>query len=68
MEHGSGKKDREDKWSGTEILRVESFVIINLTEPLRVDRQVTQRKRSLPDSSGSSRPILHGECEKIEDN
>jgi hypothetical protein len=46
MKHGSGIKGREDKSSGIEILIAEAFVKINPTEPLRLAKQTTQRKRN----------------------
>ena len=54
MNRGNGIKDREDRSSGIEILIAEAFAKINPTEPLRLAKQTTRRKRNCPDSSGNS--------------
>jgi hypothetical protein len=44
MKHGSGIKGRDDRSSGIEILMTDVFVKIQLSDPLRLVKQVAQRK------------------------
>ena len=58
MKRGSGislksPTRREDKSSGIEILKSETFAKINPPEPLRLAKQVERRKRNWPDSGNS---------------
>ena len=46
MKHGNGIKDRDDRSSGIEILMTDTFAKINPTDPLRLVKQVAQRKRN----------------------
>ena len=44
MKHGNGKKDRDDRSKGTEILMTDVFDKINPTNPFRLVKQVARRK------------------------
>ena len=44
MKLGNGIKGRDDRSSGLEILMADVFVKINLTDPLRLAKQVARRK------------------------
>ena len=46
MKRGKGLKDREDRSIGIEILMTDDFAKINPTDPLRLAKQVTRRKRN----------------------
>ncbi len=50
----SGIKDREERSSGIEILISDDFVKIKPTDPLRLPKQISRRKRNWSDSSSSS--------------
>ena len=54
MKHGNGMKVRDDRSSGIKILMSDDFVKINPTDPLRLVKQETRRKRNWSDSSGNS--------------
>jgi hypothetical protein len=46
MKRDNGIKGRDEKSSGIEFLMVDTFVKINPTGPLRLDKQVVRRKRN----------------------
>jgi hypothetical protein len=47
MKLGSGKKGRDDKSSGIEILMPDAFAKINPTDPLRLAKQVCAKETKL---------------------
>jgi hypothetical protein len=53
MKHGSGINGRDDRSIGVEIHMTDLFSKINPTDPLRLSKQITRRKRNWSDSSGS---------------
>jgi hypothetical protein len=46
IKRGNGRKGRDDRSSGTEILMDDVFAKINPTEHLRLGKQVGRRKRN----------------------
>ena len=46
MKHGSGMKDRDERSRRIEILITDTFVMIKPTEPVRLVKQSTRRKRN----------------------
>ena len=46
MKLGSGKKGRDDKSSGIEILMPDAFSRINPTDPLRLSKKSARRNRN----------------------
>ncbi len=70
MKHGNGIKTREDKSSGIEILITEAFVKINPFEPLRLSKEQSRRNEidPIPPVFYWSKPMIHGEHERTEDD
>jgi hypothetical protein len=46
MKRGNGRKGRDDRSSGIEILMADAFAKINPTDPLRLAKQAARRKRN----------------------
>jgi hypothetical protein len=46
MKYGNGKKGRDDKSNGIEILMTEAFAKINPTDPLMLGKEPARRKRN----------------------
>ena len=59
MKRGSGIKDRDDRWSGIEILTADALDKIKPTDPLILAKQAARRNLNWSDSSGISLDVQY---------